>query len=300
MKKIVTVGLSPAVQKVIRIPNFSVGEVNRSIDYLTDAAGKSINVGRVLTQAGVDAVCLVPVGIEGKSEFLTLCDRDKIPLVPVFVSGRIRVAYTLVDLDKVEVTEVVVNEPEIASPEEELLMRRYIELIGENTRAVVVSGSRLPGFSPLLIPFFLREAKKRNLPYFADYKNDDLHNSFISRAERPDFVKINETELFQTFPEVKALSLEESLMQLSGKYGNTFVISRGADSICYAANGVFGELESERVEAVNPIGCGDALMAGLVEGITSGLSLRDSVLKGRIYASRNAESYHPGWIKGEE
>jgi fructose-1-phosphate kinase PfkB-like protein len=89
MKKVLTAGLSPAIQKTIIFERLSKGEVNRASEYLIDAAGKSINVCRVLTQAGINAEALVPVGVESRERFEALCRRDSIAITACVTQGRV-------------------------------------------------------------------------------------------------------------------------------------------------------------------------------------------------------------------
>lgn len=299
MAKILTVGLSPAIQKTIRIPRFIPGAVNRAADYLIDASGKSTNVCRVLTQAGLEAHCLVPVGEENGELFVNLCRRDGLHVHPVPTRGRVRFCYTLIDRGAGEVTELVVNEPEAVSPEEEGLFREeYLRLLGQKPAAVTVSGSRLKGFSDDIIPFLVKAAVDRGVVFLADYKGEDLKNSFLSQTIHPDLVKVNRDELLQTFPGIAAS--EEALKELARQYRCAFVVTHGAEPTLYADESVSGTLESRMVKAVNPIGCGDSFMAGLAEAAVAGLPLAAAVEKGRHYAALNAVSYHPGWIKEDE
>ncbi len=80
MKKILTAGLSPAIQKVILFDSVDKNTVNRSSSYLICASGKSINTCRVLIQAGIDAQAIVPAGIENMEHFKELCRNDHIPM----------------------------------------------------------------------------------------------------------------------------------------------------------------------------------------------------------------------------
>ncbi|MDX9801314.1 MAG: PfkB family carbohydrate kinase [Spirochaetia bacterium] len=296
MDKILTAGLSPAIQKIILLPALSKGKVNRASEYLIDAAGKSINVCRVLVQAGMEAEAVIPAGRESLGVFEKLCKKDNIFCTPCETSGRIRYCYTLIDTEEGSSTEIVVNEPEnITRQEEESYKDLFIKKIKEDIRCVIVSGSRLSGFSSAVIPFMLEETKKRGILFIADYKGEDLKNSFINKEIRPDYIKINEEELIETFGREEA-----DISTLSEKYSNTFVITSGEKSISFASSGKAGSLPSKKLKAVNPIGCGDAFTAGLAEGVIKKMSLAEAVEKGRDYAARNALSLHPGWINIKE
>jgi len=292
---LLALGLSPAIQKTVIFNQFSTGEVNRAVRYYTDSAGKCVNVGKVLIQGGVDALCLTVAGRENRLEFEELCRKEGLPLACVETAGRVRTCTTILDSSSGRCTELVVNEPEEVSPRDEDAFRtQFLKILDGVTHGVVISGSRLPGFSDGIIPFMVRQIKERYLTLYADYKGRDLVNSFISPSLRPDYVKINETEFMETFAET---DLIEGLKRQSLKYGTSFVVSRGPDSTLAAEAGRILEIPSIRVPAVNPIGCGDSMTAGLAQGILEGDDLEQAVIKGRDYAALNVQSVHPGMIK---
>lgn len=292
------IGLSPAVQKTVLFENFRLGEVNRSTHYFTDAAGKCVNVCRVLVQGGVGASCLTILGKENRGEFESLCERDSIGVTSIETSGRVRTCTTLVDRGAGHCTEIVADEPElITKAEEGAFKRAFLNELSDGFKAAVISGSRARGFSDEIIPFMVQKIKEQGILLFADYKGVDLTNSFISNLVRPDYVKINEDEFFDSFGSFA--DIETGIVEMSKKYGNVIVISRGAESTLAADNGAFFEIESRAIKACNPIGSGDSMMAGIVQGVMEGLSSEEAIEKGRNYGARNALSIHPGWILEE-
>ncbi len=290
------VGLSPAIQKTLVFETLETGEVNRSEKYYIDSAGKCINVCRVLSQGGMDSSCLTIAGVENRDYFKELCRRDSIDVRTIETSGRIRTCTTIIDKSKPGfVTELVVNEPEIITSEEEHSVKSaFLDRIDDGYQCLIISGSKFAGFSDSIVPFMVKTAKRRGMTVFADFRGKDLKNSFTSETERPDYIKINKDEFFETFTGYS--TLEEGLKDISHKYKCAFIISRGADSTIAAQNGEVFEIESTLIKAVNPIGCGDSMTAGLAQGIGEGLSLKEAIKKGRDYATLNALSIHPGWI----
>jgi tagatose 6-phosphate kinase len=139
--------------------------------------------------------------------------------------------------------------------------------------------------------------KQKGLGFFADYREEDLRNSFQSSEIRPDLIKINGVEFMQTFPEYNRL--EEGLQDFSLRNSSTIVISRGREDTLIAEKGRISLLPSKQMKVVNPIGCGDSMTAGIAQGILQGLPMNSSVKLGRDYAARNAMSIHPGWILAE-
>lgn len=294
--KFLAVGLSPAIQKTVLFTQFTQGNVNRSIAYHTHSAGKCVNVCRVLTQAGSQASCYTVAGKENRSEFESLCQRDGLDIDTIETGGRVRVCTTILETERENYTEMVVNEPEqISSSEEERFYKGFLKKLDQGYGAVILSGSRLPGFSHELIPNMVREIKSRNLTFFADYKGIDLLASFISSEVRPDYIKINEEEFTSTFGDDKPSEI--TLKEISSQFDNCFIISRGPESTWVADRGNFWQLSGKRVKAVNPIGSGDSMTAGIAQAVMEGLPLRDAVMRGCNYGTLNAQSLYPGWIR---
>lgn len=299
MKPILTVGLSPGVQKTIVFAELRIGEVNRSESYRLDAGGKSVNVARVLNQLeAASAWALVPVGSENRELFRSLCERDGIHLIEVPVGGRVRHCYTLVDRSAAGATELVVDEPEPALPEDSAAMvRRFQELIGQ-VRAVILAGSRPSGFDPAVYPQMVIDAARSGVPVIADYRGADLRASLHSSSVRPDVIKINEQEFCRTFgADTDDKGLRESLRELSSRHGNIVVVTMGERGTCSARNGDLFECHVETVAAVNPIGCGDAFTAGFTRSWLDRGELPAAVEEGNRCAAANALTLPPGSIR---
>ncbi len=287
-------GLSPGLQRTLFFDDFIPGEVNRSSRGYTDASGKCVNVCRVLHQAGFSSACLTIAGKENGDFFRSLCRRDALDMRVVEVAGRLRTCTTILDTRKGLCTELVVNEPErISLQEEDAFKKAFLKILPQISKAVIVSGSCLPGFSDEVIPFMMKQTKARGLFFGADYRGAALRASFKESHVCPDCVKINEQEFLETFP---GENLEKALKRQSRIYNSVFVISRGGRASLAARKGQIVKIPSKKVSLVNPVGCGDAMTAGLCQGLVAGLTLEQAALKGRDYAAINAGRIRPGWI----
>jgi 1-phosphofructokinase family hexose kinase len=299
MKPILTVGLSPGLQKTIVFAELRIGEVNRSDSYRLDAGGKSVNVARALNQLeAASAWALVPVGSENRDLFRSLCERDGIHLIEVPVEGRVRHCYTLVDRSAGGATELVVDEPEPALPQDSAAVtRRFQELIGQ-VRAVILAGSRPSGFDHAVYPQMVIDAARSGVPVIADYRGADLRASLQSSSVRPDVIKINEHEFRTTFgAETGEEELRESLRELSSQHGNIVVVTRGERGTCVARSGELFECPVETVAAVNQVGCGDAFTAGFTRSWLDGGVFLAAVEEGNRCAAAAALTLPPGSIR---
>lgn len=143
---ILAVGLSPALQRSLLFDRFEMGDVNRSSGYYLDAAGKCVNVARVLTQAGCSSTCLTIAGRENRREFERLCRRDGMRIITTEVSGRVRTCTTVIDRSSGLCTELVVNEPERVTPEEKhVFTSEFLRELEKRPAVLVISGSGCRG-----------------------------------------------------------------------------------------------------------------------------------------------------------
>ncbi|HJO95444.1 MAG TPA: PfkB family carbohydrate kinase [Victivallales bacterium] len=297
MHKVLFVGLSPGFQKTMLFEKFEVNEVSRCKKYWFDVSGKCINSARVFSQLGGNSLCLTQVGGCSTEKFISLAQKS-VNLCPVLTEVEPRICYTIINESDGTISELVVNEPEAVLGEvEHNFIEKFNELV-PNYSAVVISGSRLSGFSDKIIPRIVEKSKKLNKLVFADYRNEDLKNSFINERIRPDFIKINMQEFYDTFHNKKNdFNFENELKELTLVYNNVFIITQGAKETVYCDRGNIGSFLPEKIKALNPIGCGDSFTSGLVMGVLDGKNLLDALKQGNETAKMNALNIRPGFIK---
>ena len=144
------VGLSPGLQKTMIFDSFTVNEVSRCSEYFLDASGKCINSARVFAQLGGYSLCLTQVGGENENKLLSLADESGVNICPVRTIADVRYCYTIIDRTNHTATELVVNEPGSVEVDiEKTFIEKYSKLVAEYD-AVVITGSRLPGFSDII------------------------------------------------------------------------------------------------------------------------------------------------------
>ncbi|OYV78607.1 MAG: hypothetical protein B7Z73_19530, partial [Planctomycetia bacterium 21-64-5] len=143
---IISLGLSPAWQQILRFDALRIGEVNRAAEARWCSSGKVFNVGIALSQLGVACRLVSPVGrnvhdhVEaelrelGVESKLIVCDEPT------------RVCTTLIDSSSGTVTELVENaRPLAASVHDRVAVQYAAEVVAAD--AVVMTGS-LPAGTP--------------------------------------------------------------------------------------------------------------------------------------------------------
>lgn len=302
MKRILTVGLSPTIQKTILFRELALDAVNRSTGYRLDASGKAVNAARVLhqTEPG-SAVAVCPLGIENSSLFLSLASRDGLPVECVEVPGRVRYCYTLVEPVHGRATELVVGEEVESADWEGIadgLVARIAGMIG-NFDALLFAGSRPASWPEGLPARILSLAREAGCLTMADFHGADLLRALERRA--CDVVKINEEEFCGTFRYAFPLGEDELASRIdekSAECGCAIVVTRGAKDTLASLAGAGYRGSVRPVRAVNAIGCGDAFSAGFFQVWIKGAGMDEALSRGAWCATRNALSFRPGSVRG--
>ena len=139
---IVTVTLNPSIDRTAPIAGpLRRGQVNRLGSSTEVAAGKGVNISRVLRGAGIETCAVVPAGAKGR---LTLgLNHDDIPHQVVPVAAAVRTNLTITEPDG---TTTKINEPGAdLSPEELTAVEEAIVEKSSGAQWVVLSGSLPPG-----------------------------------------------------------------------------------------------------------------------------------------------------------
>jgi 2-dehydro-3-deoxygluconokinase len=69
------------------------------------------------------------------------------------------------------------------------------------------------------------------------------------------------------------------------------IMTKGDQPIRYSINGQYGEITPPKVEAVDPVGSGDAFTGGVIAGLLGGLGPLDSIRQGSISGARVASQF---------
>lgn len=306
MYKILTVGLNPALQKTLRFSTIVTNTVNRTAFHHLDAAGKGINVSRVIRQMGKNAVHLTQLGGPMRPLFLSLCEQDSISVEWVESGSPIRLCYTLINDADSGVTELVEESAPVAAGTEDWLLERFEELLPE-CKCLIVSGSKASGFSDGVIPYMARRAKESGLMVILDVRGKDLTGSL---AFEPDIVKPNLYEFASTFTpdllesidrpddeETVKDRIRETALELCGTNHCRIVLTRGIRQIWAAETDNFFLVDFEPVKPLNTTGSGDAFTAGLACALCDGASFSEAITCGTRCGALNAQHFRPGVIR---
>ncbi len=278
MDSVLTIGLSPAFERILVIPDFEVNTVNRSVRQYLYASGKGVNVTRALGRMGRDAVNITHLGKAGEKDFLALAENEGIKVRYVESNSFIRTCTTVIDENNETSTELVEEAWRVEDGISKSIYSLFLEEV-EDHKAVTISGTKAPGYSPSLIPDIVKECSKRNKITVLDIKGEDLISSL---KYNPTVIKPNLEEFALTFnlsgDDIESES-EKIMKKIYSDYGTVTVISRGGDPLWYFDGNAFGEIEIPHVRVRNTIGCGDTLTAVMTHFILEGIPLSEALVE---------------------
>ena len=301
--KFLVVCLNPVIQKTLVFDGLELDQVNRAKTVRTDASGKGVNVARVLSQLGAEAVQLTHAGGPNRDWFLSLAAADRLDIRWANSESEVRICTTVIDSKAHIATELVEEAAAVAPGTEERLLDLFDSLL-PSFDVLVISGTKAAGYSDAVIPALTKRAAARNVMMILDVKGKDLVTSLPSR---PVVVKPNLSEFLATFPApggagAAALRAHVHNYATSWKerYGADLIVTRGGAPIWFEEGGRAAEEPTQSVKAINPTGSGDAFTAGLAYVLSEGGSLREAIREGARLGAINAENLKPGSILRQE
>jgi tagatose 6-phosphate kinase len=295
------VGLNPTLQNTFVVRTLRTGQVNRVLRQRLDVAGKGANTCRVLAQLGESAVHLTYHGGRNGELYRELSIADGIRLNAANSDCDVRFCHTIIDLAGSAATEIVEAGGPVTGALEEAVLARFRESLS-SCHTVIISGSRAPGFSSVIYPDMVREAKEAGLRTILDIRGEDL---VACLPQAPDVLKINVSEFTDTFlPEVSVPeesdvsgSMEDigsKMIELREESGLEVVLTNGRQAVHFVEDGRVKSIKPPAITPANPIGSGDAFSAGFASAIHRGLSMMESVGRGIECAQKNVLLEKPG------
>lgn len=289
---ILAAGLTPAWQQIVVVDELRSGEVNRSTEVHWCASGKVLNVGIALHALGgpCNTVALIggETGLAVQREFL----ESGTPARWVVCKAPTRVCTTILDCTGRRATELVQESAKVEPAD----ICRFVEVFGEQaSRAhVVVLAGSLPRGSPSTV--YADLLNHTSATSILDVRGPELLNAL---KHTPFLVKPNRVELERTLgrPLSDDNELLAAMRELNGRGAEWVVVTDGRHPVWVAsARGVF-RLYPQQTPAVNPIGCGDCMAAGIAWAVFQGHEPIDAIRLGMAAAADNLGRLFPARLE---
>lgn len=271
--KIATITLNPAIDQTVSVDNFQVGTVNRSRAMRFDAGGKGVNVASFLSDYGLGVMVTGFLGEENADVFERHFQRKGIEDRFIRVPGETRINIKI--MDEAGQTTTDVNTPG-QIPGEYAVSRFYeqIEAMAEACECFVLSGNLQAGLPSNFYADLIKFLKSKKRMVFLDTSGDALAEAVKAG---PNIVKpnIHELSALVNKPLSEISEVYSSAASLINEETTIVVISMGSDGALF--------VEKERAFIARPpavvvkstVGAGDAMVAGLVAGLSKKMPLKD-------------------------
>ncbi len=271
---ILCIGPTPAVQRVMVFPKLAIDQVNRAVRTLDGAAGKSVNVAKVLKSLGEQPLATGFLGGDRGADLRALLQARGIEIDFVEVKARTRQCLTVIDESGATQTELVEESQAVTEADYEELARIVQNRIPK-CRAVVMSGTLTPGAPADFYLRCARMATESGALSIVDAQGPALIEALKAA---PYLVKPNLSELAATLGrELRDESAVLSAMRdLRDRGAQRVVITAGREPVLAFDGRTSWRIRSPRITALNPIGSGDAFTAALVWRLLRGEDLGQS------------------------
>ena len=275
--KSICFGFAPALQKISRYADMKVGEVNRAWESRWGLGGKGTNTARMIRQLGGNSFLVGFCGGANGSRYLHLLDKEGIDHDHVTVEGETRICHTLIE--EQAVTELIEEMPAIL-PKELAKMEQLIKSL-DLSGMVALSGKVPAGIPDDFYEQIAAVVRRQGGRVILDTQGEPLLRALNQRP----FVKINREELCQTMQASTLLGAAESLLT---KGASGLLVTDGAQPAHLFNDRKQWQIQPPKVDAINPVGSGDAVTAGMIVALDQGASIREAVRLGMACGVANA------------
>lgn len=257
---ITTVTLNPALDKLLETDALEVGKSNRMRLLSVSAAGKGIDVAKVLRDLHKEVEATGFLGGDVADIFVRCFQEEGIGNSFVAIGGSTRTNIQLFEKNGTR-TELLENGPTVTADECASLMEQFRSL-AEKSDAVTICGSVPQGVSPDYFRELLRTARKS-----CDFVIADTSGEWLSIAveEKPDLIKPNRDEMTDLMGKEEATD-EEIIafgQQLVGKGVPYVLVSLGGEGAMLICKDGVWRGKAPEIEVKSTLGCGDTMVASL-------------------------------------
>ncbi len=289
-RPILTLTVNPALDRITTVDRL-VFEDRAYIESTTEAAGgRGINSARVLTRFGASAVAITTSGREIGRKFEERLQEDTFGKEIVKIRNNIRINLTISDRQGLSIK---LNErgPVLSQGEQDRLLKATEKLL-PGASWLMLCGSLPPSVDVHFYTKLIALAEKHKVETLLDTDGDALLHALEAQ---PTIVKPNQSEAERLLNTalITRSQLIDAVQRIKTLGAKSVVLSLGSRGAVAATSseGVL-EITPPVVDALSPIGAGDAMAAAIVWSLEKGDSLGDALRWG--VAAGTASALLPG------
>jgi len=273
---IYTVTLNPALDRELTVPKLVFDEVLRARALRLDYGGKGFNVSRALAALGAESVALGFVGGKTGEKLEAGLATLGIETDFTWLREETRTNVSVVSEEEPHYLKVNESGPTVMAAEQTALMAK-VEDLRRPGDWWVLAGSLPPGAAETIYADVIERLKAVDAHAILDTSGMPLRHGCESGPflAKPNAQEIGELtgKTVQTLDEAAAAAEEVHTMGV-----DVVLVSMGKAGAILSDGETVRRARPPRVEEKNPIGAGDAAVAGLVWGLSRKLPLSDVLL----------------------
>jgi tagatose 6-phosphate kinase len=269
--------MNPSVDISYPLDALKIDDVNRVEKVSKTAGGKGLNVSRVIKQMNGELIASGILGGSLGTYIVEQLNKEKVPNRFLEIEKESRNCIAI--LHEGNQTEILESGPTLDDGEGDEYFKLFEELLDE-ADVVTISGSLPKGLSSTYYQQLLEMSRDKQVKILVDTSGEALKQTLLG-DQKPFLIKPNTDELNDLLEQEVTSDIEGLKEALSDSLFDgveAIVVSMGADGAFAKIHDEFYKVSIPKIHVVNPVGSGDATIAGLAMGIDQGLSWVD-VLK---------------------
>ena len=296
---IVTITPNPCVDKTVFIDRLHVGEKNRAPRYTCIAGGKGCNVSRAVNAMGGSTLAMPFVGGHtGRHVVEMLTEEDGVRCAPIWVSAMTRTITTILEEPVHRQTAVFEPGPAVTKPEGAAALEQVAAVLSKAT-VITMNGSAPDRTLDHFYHDVTRMANEAGVKTILDAYGPICEQGLTAN---PYMVKPNVEEAEQLLGCSINTRADQwaAVDSLRVKGVSLVVLSLGAAGALVACKAGCFHVMPPAIDEVNPVGSGDALVAGFALGLAGDKPIEDTARLGVAMGTANAMSWDIGAFTSEQ
>lgn len=297
-KSILTVTLNPAVDKSWQIVKFTPGQDHWVPPAQASAGGKGINVSRALQKLGLPTRTTGFLGGPSGKYIQRALNQETIAHRFIPIRGETRISLTIIETSTGQSTRILEEGPKVSRKEVGQFRRAFARML-KNSSHVVFSGRNIPGAGQDFYASLIRTARRAGKKTILDTSGPALAAGLKAK---PSLIKPNRAEA-QGVLKYKldtVTNLQRGLQYFRRLGIETVIISLGEEGVAAAHAKELWRVTPPRIQTVNPVGSGDALIAGFLYAESRKLGFVECLKMAVAAGTANALTMTPGDLSRAE
>jgi 1-phosphofructokinase family hexose kinase len=258
---ILTLTVNPAIDRTITVDRLAFEDRAYILSSNDTPGGRGINAAMVIHAFGGKTIAVLPAGGTSGARFEEFLKDCGFPVVVVRIKNKVRTNLTLTDKNGLTMK---LNEPGPTLTKAEFTkLDKVVRQKMDGVSWLMLCGSLPPGVPDTFYAGLIEFAHKKKIKTLLDTDSEALR---YGMEARPTVVKPNQAEaerLLSTalLTRTHYLSAVEKILRMGAE---CVLLSLGSRGVVSASAGGVLEAIPPRVDAISPIGAGDALAAAFV------------------------------------